>query len=139
MRDVLTAAKGKSSLNNIEKNCYYASSALLMWYRCSWDGLGHWLVSHMAPWQPAMSGCDLGGAQTVTHCRLSHIHRVVPLLSPAEAHIALSPVTVFPQFLPLVLGIFISCGLEGRGRLALLLFFPLYSCDIIFITRDFRA
>lgn len=61
-----------------------------MRYRCSWDGLGHWLVSHMAPWQPAMSGCDLGGAESVTHCRLSHIHRVVPLLSPAEAHIALS-------------------------------------------------
>ena len=58
-------------------------------YRCSWNGLGNWLVSHMSPWGPVMSGYDLGGAQTLTHCRLSHIHGIVNFLSPAQAHIAL--------------------------------------------------
>lgn len=47
---------------------------------------GAWLVSHMVPWQPAMGGCDLDGEPQPLTADFSHVHMVIRLLAPAEAH-----------------------------------------------------
>ena len=69
---------------------------------------------HVSPWEPAMSVCDLGGAQTLTHCRLGHVHGVVNFLSPAEAHIALYLYST-SSFLPGFSGLLLLVGMREVG------------------------
>lgn len=105
-----------------------------MRFRCSCNGLKHWLVSLMAPWKSKNGRLWSVWKRISFHCRFhscSHGHSSCLSCS--------SPHSSIPWYFPLSFGIFISFGHEGGGSLAPLLIFSFFSCGLNFIPRDFRA
>lgn len=96
-----------------------------------------WDTGFSPTWLPGnqkMGSYDIGEERTAPHCRLqscSHGH--------ASSLSCRSPHNSIPWYSSLSFGIFISCGHEGRGSLAHLLIFSLFSYGLNFIPRDFRA
>lgn len=121
-------------LNDAGKNLYISTGDVVSMFP-GW--LGPWLISHRTPRQPVMRGHDLDGEETVTHCRFHQVPEGC-----CSSLVCKDPQSLVPgltQFLPSVPRIFVSYEHKGRRNLALLLFFLLCVCDIIFISRNFRA